>query len=150
MLPVSGGCDGTQEAVPQSNGYLVTAADESQQEQITRTVQTYLSALEYQSLSELSECAESDYLLCRDETAFYDVTAELESAALDDIDFEQIQTKDDSVMVTVDYTLTYTGSFLDTDGNSQPPGSYSHKELFEFHQTSDGYKITNTAKTAAG
>ena len=144
------GCDDTKETVPRSNGYLVTAADSSQREQITVTIQAYLSALEHGNLSELAECAETDFLLCRDETAFYDVTAQLESAVLDSIDFDQLQTRDSSLMVTVDYTLTYTGSFLDTDGNSQAPGSYSHKELFTLHQTEDGLRIAGAQKTAAG
>ncbi len=138
------------ETIPESNGYDLIAANETEQTAITETISTYLQALEHKSYSELQLCTSSEFPLCQNETAFYDVTTELESASLEKIDFENFQRQGDHVLVTVDYTLTYTGSFTDIDGSSQAPGSYSHKELFGLTMTDGSYLIDSAVKTGAG
>ena len=123
---------------------------EATEEKINEVVNAYLQALEHNSMSELMACAAEDCSLCNDETAFYDMTTGLSSARLDNIDFENMQIKKDEMLITVDYTLIYSGSFMDGEGSICSPGEYSTKELFLIKVINDEYKISSTEKTAAG
>lgn len=134
---------------PVSNGYTVIKADEKQQQAVIDTVNSYLKALEDKSISELLECADKDFSLCTNETAFQDMTNELQSAVLERIDFDSFQIKDDRMLVCVDYRLTYSGSFTDPEGVSRTPGEYSRKEVFTL-KDDGGYRILSTEKTAEG
>lgn len=139
-----------EETKPVSNGYDVVSADEQLQEKVTDTVTAYLSALEDKSVSELLSCADNDFLLCVNETAFNDMTGELEKAELISIDFDSFQKKDDMMLVTVDYKLVYSGSFTDPEGVSRTPGEYTRKEVFSIKKSGDDYRLQSTEKTAQG
>ncbi len=150
LLGLSGCGEKEKEIKPEKNDFLVSAADSEQQEKINEVVNAYLQALEHNSISELMACAAEDCSLCNDETAFYDMTTGLSSARLDNIDFENMQIKKDEMLITVDYTLIYSGSFMDGEGSICSPGEYSTKELFLIKVINDEYKISSTEKTAAG
>lgn len=150
LIFLSGCKDNIKEPTPVKNDFSISVADSEQKEKINGIINSYLSSLEHHSLSELAECTAVDFSLCNDETAFYDMTTGLSSARLDGIDFDNLQIKKDEMMVTVDYTLIYSGSFTNDEGSIYPPGEYSTKELFLINTSNDEYKISGTEKTAAG
>lgn len=146
------GCrsEGVIEPSPQKNDYSVISTDDSQKEKITSAVKAYLLALEQKNQEGLSGCTTEDMSLYRNETAFDDLTNEISGARLDRIDFENVQMKDDRLLVAVEYTLSYEGSSTDEQGSLREPGEYNYMELFTLLESDGEYKIEKTEPTAAG
>lgn len=134
---------------PEKTGYIAAESDSSREEKIKDILQSYLTSLEHHSQSELIACSADDLTLANDQTAFDDLTDELESAGLDKIYLDGVRVKGDKIQATAEYTLVYTSSHMAEDGSISPPGEYKRRELFTFVVSGDDYKISNIEPTAA-
>ena len=146
------GCGGEEkisEVNPEKTGYIAAEPDTSREEKIKEVLQSYLTALEHHSISELAACSSDELPLYNDQTAFDDITDELESARLDKIYLDGIRLKGDKVQAAAEYTLIYSGSHITEDGSISPPGKYRRRELFTFVVSGDDYRITSIEPTAA-
>ena len=102
------GCGGEEkisEVSPEKTGYIAAEPDTSREEKIKEVLQSYLTALEHHSISELAACSSDELPLYNDQTAFDDITDELESARLDKIYLDGIRLKGDKVQAAAEYTL---------------------------------------------
>ena len=151
ILPMNGcRAEKVKEPSPEKTDYSVISPDNTEKEKIKDTVITYLQALGNKSQENLADCTTEDMPLYKDETAFDDLTNEIVSARLDNIDYENVQMKDDRLLVVVEYTLEYEGSSTDAQGSLRTPGEYSFRELFTLLIKDDEYRIEKTEHTAAG
>ena len=78
---------------PEKTGYIAAESDSSREEKIKDIIQNYLTSLEHHSQSELMACSADDLTLANDQTAFDDLTDELESAKLDKIYLDGVRVK---------------------------------------------------------
>ena len=146
------GCnrESSQEEALQGPVYEPVSTDETLREQLRRPLTDYLLALQHQSYSELLLCAEEDFALCRDETAFYDLTTGIEKATELHIMTDEVMKDNDGFLVRMQYELTRSGSFTDSSGILQPPGTYEYDELFTLKQTDNGFLIADVRETGDG
>lgn len=151
VLLFSGCSEKTEfKTVSQQSLNPIVSVDGDVKEQLTETVNTYINALKNKDYYALLSCAQEDFEWCSNETDFLNFVSGIDYARLDNIDFDSVQKTDDGYIITVDYTLIFSGSYTDMQGGSQSPGEYSYSELFTVKAEEEQYKIQKTQQAAKG
>ncbi len=124
--------------------------DEQLKEALNSAIVDYLQALEQHQYYALLSCTNDSLPLNRNETAFNDFTLGLASAKAEDIQLNDIHQTGNSYLLKVKYSLTFSGSFTDINGEAHEPGTYSYYELFTITEEDGQYRISSIETTGEG
>ena len=149
LLAVSAGCQRqtADELTHEPSIYTPVRADEPLQEALSSPVKDYLTALETHDYALLMTCAADTLPLCRNETAFFEYTAGLDTARLEQIDWDTLTADGKDYLLRVFYTLDFTDRFTDLDGTLREPCTEEHIELFRLSNEAGIYYLTDQQMT---
>ena len=138
---------GGEDTEPSQNIYVF---DESEKASVNNTVNLYITALKEHNHSDLSHCTTSSFKFRSNETMFTYFVNGLSDAELQSIDYDNARKTKDGYSVNVSYTLTYTGSYTDENGNEQSPGKYSRNDVFKIDTSNGGCLIEDITHAPVG